>query len=189
LDLKKQLNQIITDIWVKDLKKDYLNGYLLLEDSLKCAFYFHLRKRFEEEGLYKQGLQIFTEFRLPKSSDLGDNRVDIAIVKPRYEQHFKYSLWHNSYKVKALIELKFKGVHYKTIRVFMEDIFKVMKYSETFDETLLYVCSIHEKDYNHRLSWLSNVPSNGKEKAKRLTELIGYWKNHGEFVMDINNLK
>jgi hypothetical protein len=186
LELKKKLNQIITAIWIENLKDDYLKGYLLLEDSLKSAFYFHLRQKLEEEGLFQQGLRVLTEFKIPKSTGLISNRVDIAIVKPTYEQHFIYSLWHSSYEIYALIELKFKGVHYRSYKAFMDDVLKVMKYSEKLDNTLLYVCSIDEKDYNHKLSWLNNVPYELKDVAKRVNELIGYWRRDGEFVMDCN---
>jgi hypothetical protein len=189
LDLKNQLHQTITDIWISVLKEDYLNGYLLLEDSLKCAFYFHLRNEFEKIGLLEQGYRIYTEFRLPKVIEIENKRVDIAIVKPSNPQYFKYSLWDNGCEVTALIELKFKGVHYKSYRAFMEDIFKVMEYSSKLDDTLIYVCSIDEKDYNHSLSWLNNVPNEGKLYAERVTELIGYWKENGKFKMEINKFK
>lgn len=186
LELKKKLNQIITDIWIENLKEDYLKGFLLLEDSLKSAFYFHLRQKLEEEGLFQQGLRIFTEFKIPKSTGIISNRVDLAIVKPTFEQHFIYSLGHSSYEIYALIELKYKGVHYRSYKAFMDDVFKVVNYSEMLNDTLLYVCSIHEKDYNHQLSWLNNVPVELMKTAKSVNELIGYWRSDGEFVMDIN---
>lgn len=62
---KKQLISIIDrtirDIWKNEIAFDYEDGWLLKEDTLKNAIYFHLRtklgKLFE-----KNDVRIFTEF-------------------------------------------------------------------------------------------------------------------------------
>ena len=36
------LDDAITAIWEKEIKEDYINGWLLKEDTLKNSLYFHL---------------------------------------------------------------------------------------------------------------------------------------------------
>ena len=39
------IDEAIVSIWEHEIKADYENGWLLKEDTLKNALYFHLRNR------------------------------------------------------------------------------------------------------------------------------------------------
>jgi hypothetical protein len=74
--IKEKLDEIIKSIWLNAITYDYDSCFLLYEDSLKSALYYHLRRRLEETDLFQQGYRIFTEYRLNSN-----NRADIVIVK------------------------------------------------------------------------------------------------------------
>lgn len=56
------LSDAITAIWEKEIKEDYINGWLLKEDTLKNALYYHLRNRLGAL-LDENNIRIFTEYR------------------------------------------------------------------------------------------------------------------------------
>ncbi|WP_163581428.1 hypothetical protein [Gracilibacillus saliphilus] len=44
-NVMKEIDLVIKNIWKEDLSIDYDQNYRLKEDSMKNAFYFHLRTR------------------------------------------------------------------------------------------------------------------------------------------------
>lgn len=59
-----EIDRVIKSVWVRNIRQDYMNGMLLYEDSLKCALYYHLRKRLEKL-LRDNHLRIYGEFTFP----------------------------------------------------------------------------------------------------------------------------
>lgn len=87
--------------------QDYKLHYLLKEDSLKNAFYHHLRNQLGDGVINRNLIRIFTEYDL-----LDGERADIAIVKLAPKTSFKGGDYHLKERVDdvlAIIELKFKN--------------------------------------------------------------------------------
>jgi len=74
-DVLKVIDTTIKKIWTDDLSIDHDKSYILKEDSLKNAFYFHLRTRLGDCFLNENNLRIFNEYKIE------DNRIDLVIVE------------------------------------------------------------------------------------------------------------
>lgn len=57
----KIIDETIKAIWKNEIAEDYKKHWLLKEDTLKNAFYFHLRNQLDEL-LCNNDIRIFTEF-------------------------------------------------------------------------------------------------------------------------------
>lgn len=71
----KEVDSAIKRVWLEDIKEDYLRHSLLKEDSLKNAFYYHLRRRLGDHYLLDNHLRIYTEFYYMGL------RADLVVVK------------------------------------------------------------------------------------------------------------
>lgn len=60
-EILKEIDRIIKECWKSNIQKDYWEEYLLREDSLKCALYFHLRKKLDKV-LRENSLRIYPEY-------------------------------------------------------------------------------------------------------------------------------
>lgn len=138
---KNYITKIIRVVWEKDIPKDYNKKYLLLEDSLKNSFYFHLRRRITDDDLKANDVRIYPEFYL--KSDNYKRRADIAVVKlnKRDECHLRDCVQ----QVLAIIEFKYKN---KTVKysLILEDIDKLEKYCKNNKECLLFFAFVHEDE-------------------------------------------
>ena len=81
----KEIDRSIKTIWKKDIQKDYLEEYLLREDSLKCAMYYHLRKKLDKL-LRENHLRIYPEYYFKELK----YRADIAIVEINDEMEYSW---------------------------------------------------------------------------------------------------
>ena len=59
--IRKDIDRIIKETWKKNMHKDYYDCNMLKEDSMKCCFYYHLRRKLSTI-LKKYNLRIFTEY-------------------------------------------------------------------------------------------------------------------------------
>ncbi|WP_270578858.1 hypothetical protein [Caldibacillus thermoamylovorans] len=50
-NLIEKIDSVIKKLWLEDLVIDYAKNFLLKEDSLKNAFYYHLRTRLGRDFL------------------------------------------------------------------------------------------------------------------------------------------
>ena len=53
------IDREIKQLWKTDIEQDYANCMLLKEDSLKNAFYHHLRTRLTDDFLIKNQIVLF----------------------------------------------------------------------------------------------------------------------------------
>lgn len=105
-DLVELIDQAIIDIWKNKIQADYENHWLLGEDSLKCALYFHLRNRLENV-LEENNLRIYTEYTGNPFSCVR-KRPDMVIVRSNREMNSQ-NLGKSDHEVIAVIEIKFKN--------------------------------------------------------------------------------
>ncbi len=159
----------IKHVWLNDLKSDYTNHFLLKEDSLKNAFYFHLRTRLGEAFLNENHIRIFTEYYVEgERIDLVVVEIDPIIAEGNY-------LGDVVKRVLAVVEMKYKGC-FVSDTVFYKDIEKVLSFINSWgSNTSHYIAFLQEKYFKREevVNWLSDeqaVTASGK-----LTELYAYW--------------
>ncbi|KMP25927.1 hypothetical protein TU52_24845 [Bacillus cereus] len=173
----KIIEKIDTDIkkvWKEDLKIDYANYFLLKEDSLKNAFYFHLRNRLGEDFLNKNNLRIFTEYLI------NGERIDLAIVKIDLVAVEDYHLSDCVTRVLAAIEMKYKGASVKD-DVFYKDVNKILSFINSWgNETKHYLAFIQEKYLKTEdvVNWLDDEQS--RKVTGTVTELYAYWNQEND---------
>ena len=164
-----KIDSVIKKVWSKDLPIDYDSSFLLKEDSLKNAFYFHLRTRLGDHFLNKHNLRIFTEYYI-----YGE-RVDLAIVEIDPAATAESYLGDCVTNVLVAIEMKHKN-GYTSNSIFYQDIEKTFNFINTWgSETKHYFAFIQEKYFapEEIENWI------GKESAseikEKVTELYAYW--------------
>lgn len=181
-----KLDKIIKEVWNEDIKVDYNNHYLLLEDSLKCAFYYHLRNKLGDGWLKANRLRIVPEYHL-----CNGYRADLAIVKlVKKDERNRKHLSDCVESILTIIELKHKSA--QVINPFYEDRDKLYLYSKEYPQAQLYVGFIHEDYYNeNNSSWFDGRQTKNWAKG-RVCELLGYWSEDNEtFITEVksyNNL-
>jgi hypothetical protein len=90
-ELVKLIDRTIVDIWENEIKSDYECGWLLKEDTLKNALYFHLRSKLGKV-FENNDVRIFTEFTDDKFKGTGC-RPDMIIARVDMNASSKY--WGN----------------------------------------------------------------------------------------------
>ncbi|EJV59181.1 hypothetical protein BWGOE3_08900 [Bacillus mycoides] len=165
----ENIDTAIKKVWLEDLKIDYANNFLLKEDSLKNAFYFHLRNRLGEDFLKNNNLRIFTEYYI------NGERIDLAIVEIDSIAVEDYHLKDCVIRVLAAVEMKYKGASVSD-DVFYEDVNKILSFINSWgNDTKHYLAFIQEKYFKTEDvgNWLEDEQaSNAKGKV---SELYAYW--------------
>ena len=169
IDTKDQfIHQIIKKIWLEDIINDYTNSYLLKEDTLKNAFYFHLRRRLGDDYLLDNNLRIFTEYKIDTQ------RIDLVIAEINPDKASEEYLGDCVVRLIAVIEMKYKN---GTVgeRDFNADIKKIYDYISIFQSnTIFYPLFISERKLylDEATYWL---PDEYLETSKgRITELYSF---------------
>ena len=100
------IDNAIKSVWENEIQSDYNNHWIMNEDGLKNALYFHLRKQLEPT-LMEHNLRIFTEFKdaefrgSPYRPDMVIAHVDMNSEAPTWRQAVT--------NAPVIIELKFKS--------------------------------------------------------------------------------
>ena len=162
------IDRAIKEVWLTKIRNDIKNSFILYEDTLKNAFYFHLRNKLSQL-LIDNNIRIFTEFHDGKLA--GKSVIaDIAIVKigDNDVEHIRQ----NIEKIYAIIELKHKGSQVP-VDCFIKDVEKTIEYIKDRDlaDCQFYLGFIHEGEFAaNETSWLQNKKQE-RLVTGRLTEL------------------
>lgn len=177
--MKKIINQAIKHLWEHDISTDYNNYRLLKEDSLKNAFYYHLRKCLGDIFLDEHSLQIFTEFDYGPLKGTG-KRADLAIVKMNCESEEEF-LGDCVEEIIAIIELKYKS-NKNAVDAIMSDVKKIRNYiTEERIDCMYYLGAICETDWDN-----SHYINDDCEWAKgRVVELVASYDEKDEMKFDV----
>lgn len=146
--------------------KRFWTEYLLREDSLKCALYFHLRKKLGKI-LRENSLRIYPEFyfsELKYKADLATVRID--------ENKEYHCLGEAVTEVVALFEMKYTGgKDSATINWIKNDLKKFHDYMDIpqLNRCQFYFATIYESERNH-LNWL-DIKSRTNWAKGKVTEL------------------
>ncbi|MCL1829188.1 MAG: hypothetical protein FWG32_06800, partial [Oscillospiraceae bacterium] len=156
----KVIDRAIKEVWKKSISRDYRTFSLLMEDTLKCSLYYHLRKKLGERFLSDNNIRIFSEFTRGDLTGTGC-KADIAIVelkKSFSEQH----LGANIKSTIAIIELKYDH----NDNAFVKDIRKIKSYiTDLKVDCLYYLGFIAEKEYEIP-NWLDGRQTNNWANKK-----------------------
>ena len=168
IDLKEEItdkiDKTIKSIWKKEISADYKNGWLLKEDTLKNAFYFHLRKRLDK-FFAENNIRIFTEFSDGIFYDT-KCRPDMVIAKVNLEAD-KDCFCDCITDYFAVIEFKFKNGYIASNDIY-KDYAKLRKYANRFKiNSKFYMATIWEYE-DTETCWESE---NNKWAKGKLTEL------------------
>jgi hypothetical protein len=178
--VKEQLDGIIKSTWLQSIPHDYDRSFLLYEDSLKSALYFHLRRKLEEAALFQQGYRIFTEYRLASNQ-----RADLAIVKIDPSATNDNHLSECVTSIKALIEIKY--INGNNDKGFKDDMKKLVQYANVHTSVNVYAAFIYEPALIYKqTSWVDNTTESFKfDVRNRLTELSGYRNQHNKLSVSV----
>ena len=165
------IDETIKEIWMNEISKDYNDRWLLKEDTLKNAFYYHLR-RYLGELFDQNDIRIFTEFTDDKFS--GTNfRPDIVIAQMDFDRKSDY-YGDDVMHCLAVIELKYKN-SLTPAKVILDDYSKLYKYVEELKlDCKLYMATIWEREDNESF-W---EPEESEWAKGRLTELNASFKRN-----------
>ncbi len=167
----RKVHQTIKEVWLCDIKNDYNNYFLLKEDTLKNAIYYHLRNRLGDTFIKENHLAIFTEYKI----DTGQ-KIDLVVVEIDAIKAKTSYLGDCVKKVIAVIEIKYKG-KYASDEIFNKDINKILGYSKVFRDvdSKLYVAFVREKYFSSdNVTYF--LPDNKKTLAKnKIVEMLAYW--------------
>lgn len=153
----KEIDHTIKEIWLNNIAKDYSNHFLLKEDSLKCCFYYHLRRKLATL-LKENTLRIYPEYFFPELR----YKADIAIVEidPYCEEkHLKDRVK----KVVAIIELKYDGGNSERAESWIKsDVQKIKNYIHSGipgKQCKCYFAVIYETECEY-INWLDKRSTN-----------------------------
>ncbi|MEA1012656.1 MULTISPECIES: hypothetical protein [Bacillus cereus group] len=173
-EIIKNIDIAIEKVWLEDLKNDYANHFLLKEDSLKNAFYFHLRNRLGVDFLKNNNLRIFTEYYI------NGERIDLVIVEIDSVAAEDYHLSDCIIRVLTAVEMKYKDASVRD-DVFYGDVNKILSFLNSWgNETKHYLAFIQEKYFKTGdvVNWLEDEKAN-KVRGK-VTELYAYWDQESD---------
>jgi len=178
---KREIDQIIKRVWLKEICEDYGKGRLLREASLQSGLYHHLRSHLEAV-LDDNSLFIYPEFYVPELK----YRADLAIVQ--MDLSAKGRLSKRVSDIAAIIELKFEGgTAQGTLDVIKADLRKLRQYARQIGESCqLYFGIIYETECPW-LRWFDRR-STGYWADGCVTELnAGYLNNVMTFEINSYN--
>ena len=149
--VKREIDKVIKHIWLTEVCKEYGEGQFLLEASLQCSLYHHLRNQLTPL-LRENNLYIYPEFyfgQLKYHADLAICEMDLNMET--------YYLHDRMTDIAAIIELKYGG----TPDYIKTDIPKLKTYVQFLGfDCQYYFGAIDEQTDRGRLPWLDHRSTN-----------------------------
>lgn len=168
LDVIQVIDEVIISIWQHEIKADYEAGWLLKENTLKNALYFHLRSKLGKLFV-ENDIRIFTEFTDWKFKHSG-YRPDMVIARVNTDSDESY--WGDAAtNCLAVIELKYKTGFNASEEIYA-DYDKLRYYVETLGiDSKLYMATIWEYE-DDETAWAEDADW----LRDRVTELNASYK-------------
>ncbi len=151
-EIRAIIENSITSTWLTEIQADYQNRWLLKEDTLKNALYFHLRGKLGNL-LEAHDIRIYTEFTDCEFKHSG-YRPDMVIARVDPEKDVAY--WGDAVtECLAVIELKYKS-GYTASQDIYEDFSKLRTYIEKLPiDCRLFMATIWEYE-DDETSWMES---------------------------------
>jgi len=170
-EIINQIDTTLKYIWKYDIKQDYDKSYLLKEDTLKNALYYHLRNKLGAL-LEKHNLRIYTEFT-DNIFNRTNYRPDIVIAEINPESEECY-LGNCVTKIVSIIEIKFKNDSYSAIKNIESDYDKIHWYIDNLSSDIKYYMATIWEAEDDATTWIRKNAAWAKGK---LTELNASYEN------------
>ncbi|MBQ9719868.1 MAG: hypothetical protein IJV64_04155 [Oscillospiraceae bacterium] len=173
--VQKEIDKAVKSIWLNEICAEYGKGNFILEASVQCSLYHHLRNMLDAL-LHENSLYIYPEYYF---SDLR-YYADLAICQMDMSRDTR--LHDKLTDVYAIIEIKYGGSsdYIKT------DLPKFKTYMQSLDyDCQYYFAAIDELTERDRLRWLDGR-SIGKWANGRFTELNAGWID-GTMRFEVNS--
>lgn len=167
------LHEIIKSIWA-ETETDYRNNFILNEDTLKNAFYFHLRTALAQSEEYAD-FRIFTECTNFGFSD-NNKRPDMIIAHVDTSESNGKEI--NIQDIVAVIEFKYKSEQCTNVcEEVMRDFDKMRKYHrenrKLSPDSHFYIAAITLGDFTED-TWFYDKRTLENWAKGHLTELVAY---------------
>lgn len=146
--VKREIDQVIKNVWLDGVCSDYGSGKLLREASLQSSLYYHLRSRLGKV-LEDNSLFIYPEFYVPELK----YRADLAIVQ--MDLSSGGALSKRVSDIAAIVELKFEGgTAQSTADVIKADLQKLKRYAKQMNENCQFYFGVIYETECEWLHWL-----------------------------------
>ena len=167
------IDETVISVWKNEIQNDYKKLWLLKEDSLKNALYFHLRTALGEL-LDQNDIRLFTEFTDWTFKHSG-YRPDMVIAKIDPDADAAY--WGDAVtECIAVIEIKHKAGFASNEKIY-SDYDKLKYYIDTLGvKSKLYMATIWEYE-DDETAWLEDV----EWAAGKVTELNASYKRESDY--------
>ena len=176
-EILSAIDRAIKTVWLNNIQADWQNDALLREDSLKCAFYYHLRRKLANL-LRKNNLRIFSEYRFAALN----LKADLVIVK-------LHDNWKNAdfladavSGVIAVIELKYTGDASRRMEETIKgDVRKFKRYLQEGNIDCLYYLGVIYEAECLRLNWMDKRATNAWAGGRTAELDAGYMDGRIKF--------
>lgn len=164
VEIIRIIDEAIKLVWGDEIKRDYDENWIMNEDGLKNALYFHLRKQLEPI-LLENNLRIFTEF---KDAEFQGKQYRPDMVIAHVDMNSNADYWRQAVtNCVAVIELKFKS-NFRVQEAIYADYDKLKEYIDELKiEGKLYMTTIWERE-DDQTTW---IRKNAAWARGRVTEL------------------
>ena len=178
-EIMQHIDGVIKSVWENEIQCDYNANWIMNEDGLKTALYFHLRKHLEPV-LVEYDLRIFTEFKDAEFSKSGF-RPDIVIA--RIDMNSQADYWRDAVTdCFAVLELKFKS-RFLDKEAIYADYEKLKKYTEKLNLSCrLYMATIWEYE-DDRTTWERKNAAWAKGKVTELNASFARGTSEPQFYV------
>lgn len=173
------IDEAIKSVWENEIQSDYNANWLMNEDGLKNALYFHLRKRLEPI-LMENNLRILTEF---KDAEFQGSKYRPDMVIAHVDMDSDADYWRQAVtNCVAVIELKFKSSFHDKETIYA-DYEKLKEYIESMRISgKLYMATIWECEDN-QTTWIRKNAAWAKGKVTELNASLAWGTCEPQFYV------
>ena len=173
------IDEAIKSVWENNIKSDYDANWIMNEDGLKNALYFHLRM-WLEQVLVENDLRIFTEF---KDAEFHGSKFRPDMVIAHVDSSSDADYWRQAVtNCVVVIELKFKS-RFQDKEAIYADYDKLKEYIEKMDiKGKLYMATIWECE-DDQTSWIPQDESWAKGKVTELNASLTWESCESQFYV------
>ena len=178
-EIMQHIDGVIKSVWENEIQCDYNANWIMNEDGLKTALYFHLRKQLESI-LVENNLRIFTEFKDAEFQGK-QYRPDMVIAYVDMESDADY--WRQAVtNCVAIIELKFKS-NFRDEKAIRADYDKLKEYIDELKiDGKLYMATIWECE-DDQTTWIRKNAAWAKGKVTELNASIARGTDEPQFYV------
>ena len=176
-EIMQIIDKAIKSVWVNEIQSDYNANWIMNEDGMKTALYFHMRKRLESI-LMENNLRIFTEF---KDAEFQGSQYRPDMVIAHVDMNSDADYWRQAVtNCVAVIELKFKS-RFLDKEAIYADYDKLREYIDKLKiEGKLYMATVWECE-DDQTTWIRKNAAWAKGKVTELNASLTWNRSEPQF--------